>query len=295
MKGILQMSVGFVICFLATWSVVVPRSSAAAGFPPSTEPSVALVTATADELKPVVALMGDDVHEHRIHGHDIYTGRIDGHEIIATATGGGKTNAGATTMLVILTCHPRFVIMTGTAGGMSNELHPGDIVIAEQTAQSDYGTQRDTGFTARGTPDPVDGSTNPISIPSDQRLLECARKVPLDKLDLTPIAIDSSEDKHRPSVIFGTIVSNDVFSYSPKLCQQVRRLFHADAMDMESASAAQICYQQQVAFLAVRGITDQGNEQSGPNYERWRRISAANAANVSVGIIRSMLKEGTSP
>jgi len=198
-------------------------------------------------------------------------------------------------MLLILTVHPRFIVMSGTAGGMNDDLLPGDIVISERLAQSDYGTQRDVGFTARGTPNPSDGSRNPIFIPGEESLLAAARRLSANTLDLSPAAFKGVKPLRQPCILFGTIVSNDVFSDSPRLRQQVRRLFGADAMDMESAAVAQICYQQQVPFIAVRGITDGGDEQAGLNYERWRGVAAHNAATVCIEIVKMAINEDLTP
>ena len=60
----------------------------------------------------------------------VYIGKIGNNEIILTKSGVGKVCAAINTQYIIDTYNPDYIINTGVAGGISQELEVGDIVIA---------------------------------------------------------------------------------------------------------------------------------------------------------------------
>ena len=73
-------------------------------------------------------------------------------------TGIGKVNAAMTTTLVIEHYAPAEIIFSGIAGGLSDRVKPGDIVIGEKVGQHDFGLVSDAGMRVDELVSPTDGS-----------------------------------------------------------------------------------------------------------------------------------------
>ena len=69
----------------------------------------------------------------------IWRARWNGHDLVIVASGIGKVNAAMAVQAIIERYHPRAIIACGSAGGLSDEVLPGDLVIGERAIQHDAG------------------------------------------------------------------------------------------------------------------------------------------------------------
>jgi adenosylhomocysteine nucleosidase len=196
-------------------------------------------------------VMGKEVR--RIQGIDLVVGRIGGREVAVGWTGIGKVNAAMTSTLAVEHFRPAEVIFCGIAGAVNPELEPGDVVIGERTAQHDLGVWTEAGIENRGEINRMTGKRNPTFFGSDERLVRVAEEA---AEEVRPARADGAEAR----VIVGTVVTGDVFVMSRAKCEELRARLGADALEMEGAAAAQICYQFGVPFVVIRSISDDAGE-----------------------------------
>lgn len=210
-----------------------------------------------------------------IEGMEFVTGKLHGSPVVVAWTGIGKVNAAMTTTLLIEHFRPSGVIFFGIAGSVNPQLSPGDIVIAAETAHHDMGILEEEGFYNRGVINPLDGERNPVYLPADQRLLKLAEqaayRVELEKINTTV-------GERIPQIIKGIIVTGDVFVASPTKCKELRDMLNADAVEMEGAAVAQICYQRQIPHLVVRSISDKANQTAREDSMMFQEMAAKNSA-----------------
>lgn len=85
-------------------------------------------------------------------------------------------------------------------------------------------------------------------------------------------------------LLFGTIATGERFVENGDR-EHIRQKHNPLAVDMETASAAHVCYVNGVPFLAVRSVTDTG-EDSGPEaFERNCERASGLAAEITAGIL----------
>ncbi|MEW6208572.1 MAG: 5'-methylthioadenosine/adenosylhomocysteine nucleosidase [Acidobacteriota bacterium] len=241
----------------------------------------AILGAMGEEVALIESRLSDK-QERQVQGMTFFTGKLNGRPVVLARSGIGKVNAAVTTILLIEHFNPSEVIFTGIAGAINPELFPGDVVIAVSTAQHDYGANLADRFEHRGAPNPADGRRNPVFIPADARLLDAAerasRSVQFDK-----IKIDGEE--RAPRVIKGVVVTGDSFISSASKKAELRKLLEADAVEMEGAAVAQVCWQQSVPCLIIRSISDRADSNALRDIVNFQRIAARNSARLVAALL----------
>lgn len=222
----------------------------------------------------------ENMHDYSIEGIEVVTGRMYGRNVAIAWTGIGKVNAAMTSTLLMEYLRPSEVIFTGIAGALNPALEPGDIVIAQRTAQHDLGVWLETGLKNRGEINRFTGQRNPTFFMADKRLLRLA------ELAAEQGQLESIEGRRAARVITGVVVTGDTFVMSASKCAQLRADLGAEAVEMEGAAVAQICYQWNVPFIAIRAITDRADKQAMGDVETFQHVAAKNAAEVTAGIVR---------
>ena len=241
-----------------------------------------------EDSQPITAILGafnkevmmleeqlTDKQQQTIEGMRFVTGRLHGKSVVVAWTGIGKVNAAMTTTLLIEHFRPGEVIFSGIAGSVNPQLSPGDIVIAAETAHHDMGILRADGFYNRGVINPLDGWRNPVYLPADKRLLKLAEQA-ADQVVLETIKTTVGE--RTPKIIKGVVVTGDVFVASPAKCAELRERLNADAVEMEGAAVAQICYQRRIPHLVVRSISDKADETAREDSMMFQEMAAKNSA-----------------
>ena len=215
-------------------------------------------------------------------GVEFTAGSLGNRRIVVARAGIGKVNAAVTTTLLVEHFRPEEVIFTGIAGAVNPQLNPGDIVIGEKTAQHDYCMLTDEGPEEKGTKNPATGQRNPLYFRADERLLAlAARAAARVKLEEVP----SARGRRKPAITNGVIVTGDAFIASDIKKQELRERFSADAVEMEGAAVAQVCYFMEVPCLVVRSISDRADATAKVDVELFYRIAANNSASFVMELI----------
>jgi len=223
--------------------------------------------------------------EHSVEGISFFTGKLSSRQIVLAETGIGKVNAAMVTTLVIEKFEPDEVIFSGIAGALNPELSPGDIVIAEKIAQHDYGLVSDAGFETTATINPIDNLHNPLFFAADKRLLGVARTAG-ERVSLNQV--ETTEGLIQPKITTGVVVTGDCFVASNEFGRRLRESLGADAVEMEGAAVAQVCYQRKVPCIIIRSISDKADETAVADLERFQKMAARNSATLVAEMVQRL-------
>ena len=225
---------------------------------------------------------------HTIERMQFITGTLNGQNVVITRTGVGKVNAAMTATLIIEHFRPKRVIFTGVAGGLNPELQLGDIVIAQKTAQHDLGRLESTEIENTGVRNPINGKRNPVFFSADPELLQIAETA-LEGIELNPF--QTPQGQRLPRIIRGTVVTGDVFVASDAKRTALHKNLGADAVEMEGAAVAQICWQYNVPCLVIRSLSDNAGANASEDFKKYYKIAARNSAALVTRIISQLHSE----
>ena len=247
----------------------------------SNEPVTAILGAFEQEI----ILLEDeltDAQEQIIEEIRFVSGKLRGKRVVIAFTGIGKVNAAMTTTLLIEHFKPDKVIFTGIAGAVNRQLQPGDIVIAEKTAHHDMGTVWPEGLFHKGVKNRLSGWENPVFFDGDEQLLKLAERA-VQQVDLRSIRIISGQ--RSPKVVKGVVVTGDSFIASAEKCAELRKKLNADAVEMEGAAVAQLCFQRGIGYLVIRSISDSADEGAVLDKQTFYLLAAKNSSSLVIEMI----------
>lgn len=173
-----------------------------------------------------------------------HTGHIGRHDITAMQCGIGKVNAAIGTLTLIENFHPDLIINTGVAGDAGGGAGILDVVVADRIAYHDVWCGPGTEWgDAAGCP-------------------RYFKSMP---------ALTSLSCLNDGNIKHGLICSGDTFISKAEEVARIKSLFpEVMAVDMESASIAQVCYLKNVAFFCMRVISDTpGEDDNISQYENF--------------------------
>jgi adenosylhomocysteine nucleosidase len=242
----------------------------------------------------IIGAMDAEIEQFRNHlksakttqmlGVTFYEGSIENQPVVLVKSGIGKVNAALTTALLLQNFKPSDVIFTGIAGGVGENLLPGDIVISTQTAQHDFGQLSSEGINVWQTFNREEKS-NPLFFPCDSALISLAETAAANaQLRL----VRTYEAKRKPSITRGTIVTGDVFMASSQGKEKLIKDFNATAVEMEGGAVAQICFQEKVPYLVIRSISDTADENAERFYKKFIKVAAFNSASLVMEMLKLM-------
>ncbi|MCR4718483.1 MAG: 5'-methylthioadenosine/adenosylhomocysteine nucleosidase [Firmicutes bacterium] len=200
-----------------------------------------------------------DVRKEKISNIEYFSGKIGETETVIAKCGIGKVFAAICAQTMIMRFKPDVIVNIGVAGGLSQTLHIGDIVIADSVAQHDMDT------TALGDERGLLSEIGLVKIPADTGVL------------------NSLEDACRYSGInyeIGTIASGDEFVSSANKKQFIKDAFSAKACEMEGAAIGQVCFVNKVPFGVLRAISDGANDGANMDFPEFAAMAAENSAKV---------------
>lgn len=273
--------------FTAVFTIVIGAVSIIAT-ETSTPPLTAIIGASREEIR-LIERKIQDKKDHVFIGINFSQGKLNGRNVILAQTGVGKVNAAMTTAVLLDRFHPTEVIFTGIAGSINPTLQPGDVVIGEKTVQHDFGEWGMNGFRPNPTRNPVNEKTNPFFVPSDARLVGLAQKASA-RTEFTAIPLDN--EKRKPRCITGIIASGDAFIAAPSKKNELHKQIQADAVEMEGAAVAQICYQQGVPFIVIRSMSDNADAKANMDLKRFYQTAAGNSAQLVITLVELLNTSG---
>ena len=225
---------------------------------------------------------------HTIEGIQFLTGTLNNQNVVIARTGVGKVNAAMTATLVIEHFRPNRVIFTGVAGGLNPDLQIGDIVIAQKTAQHDLGILESTEVENIGVKNPINGQRNPVFFPADPDLLQITETA-MEGIELNPF--QTPQGQRNPRIVRGIVVTGDVFVATNAKRAALHKNFGADAVEMEGAAVAQICWQHNVPCLVIRSLSDNAGAGASEDFKKYYKIAARNSATLVTRIISQLHSE----
>ena len=220
--------------------------------------------------------------EQQVAGKRFVLGSFADTPIALTWTGMGKVNAAMITMLALQQFQPQALIGTGIAGALHPDHVTGDVVLAERVTHYDYGELTAEGVQIRPTKNPRTNESNPLFFPADSQLI---RSATTQLASIALMQLPESSASRPPRIHVGVIVTGDVFAPLVANRQRLHAQFGAQAIDMESAAMAQVCWVQAIPFLAIRGISDT-SDMATTQIQTYAALAMHNAMKLVANLLR---------
>lgn len=210
-------------------------------------------------------------------------GKIGENEVVCVVSRIGKVAASLTTAILIEKFKVDAIVFCGIAGGLSENVKIGDIVIGSECVQHDFYLS-DTDFFRI----PL---LNISNIPCDKALSEKC-KAAADKFCTGDKSDEinsffSSLNIKNPTVHTGIIASGDQFIQSNDKRNWIKdNISGVMCCEMEGAAVAQACYESGVPCAIIRVISDSADCDAEISFDKF--VSAASL--YSSAIIKNLLK-----
>ena len=207
-----------------------------------------------------------DVKKITILNKPAYTGILGDNEVIIMQCGMGKVSAGICAQAMIDSYHPDFIINTGCAGALDNDLKVGDVVISDNVIEWDLDLRE-------------------IGLPLGY--IDALGCVEMKASSLLANKIMQFKDEKINAKI-GTIVSGDQFVSTNEQRKTILKNFpSALCAEMEGAAVGHVCLQNDVPFCIIRSMSDTADGNSGTDFATF----SEQASQVSAKWLIKMLKQ----
>ena len=201
---------------------------------------------------------------YNVAGLDFYKGKINTKQVVIVRSGIGKVNAAVATQILIDDFSADEIINTGVAGALNDTLEISDIIIAKSLQYNDFDVSAfgyKIGYIPR-----MDTSIFYSDRMMMANILEEGRKL-----------------GYRIS--YGTISTGDQF-VTHKQKDAISELFNSDAVEMEGAAIAHVCYLNKIPFVIVRAISDNANGEAPKKYSEFEKEAAKKSAKLIIEILK---------
>ncbi|MBU5482973.1 5'-methylthioadenosine/adenosylhomocysteine nucleosidase [Clostridium sp. MSJ-11] len=199
-------------------------------------------------------------------GMEFNHGELWNNKVVIVKSGIGKVNAAVCTQILIDDFNVDAVINVGVAGGVGEDVYPGDVIIAENLVQHDMDS------TAFGDKRGQIPRLDTFDFKCDETLLLKSKR--------------ACEKMNNCKYFVGRIVTGDQFIADSDKIKWLSEEFSALACEMEGGSVAQVCYLNDIPFVVIRSASDNANNGAHMDYEKFKPI----AVNNSVTILKNMLE-----
>lgn len=211
----------------------------------------------------------EDVRIEQKAGMKFFSGKWHGKEAVVVRSGIGKVNAGICAQILADTYQTDYILNTGIAGSLKNEINIGDVVLSTDALQHDMDA---TGF---GYPLGVIPQMDNSDFIADEKLRklaeECCREV--------------CPDIHT---FAGRVVSGDQFVSDKEKKKWLTENFQAYCTEMEGAAIAQAAYLNQIPFLIIRAISDKADDSATMDYPTFEAIAVENSVKLLSAMVEKM-------
>lgn len=227
---------------------------------------IGIIGAMAVEVQALKDLM-DNAELKEISSVVFYRGKINGIDTVVAVAGVGKVNAAVCAQTMILEYSPDYIINTGVAGGLSEELKIGDVAVADKVAEHDMDTSPlgdELGFIT---------GIDRVYMPCDEYI--------------SGLMYDAAKSVDGINAVRGTIASGDQFIASEEQRGFIKKNFSAVAAEMEGAAIGHVCTMNNVKFGVLRAISDGANSDSTIDFPTFTKMAVKN----TVEIITKMLNK----
>lgn len=225
---------------------------------------IGIITAMSSEQKQLANQLENPTE--RKEGPFTYTeGTIKNNTIILMQCGIGKVNAAAGAVEMIRNFTPDCIISTGVAGGIDSCLNVMDVVVSSRIVYHDVWCGEGNAYGQ------IQGL--PLYFTGNETLYQCA------------ISLDTETAIHG-----GLICSGDKFITDRQELETIKANFPEGlAVDMESASIAQVCHLYEVPFISFRIISDTpGAEKHLEQYKNFWGEMADRSFHVTEAFLKAL-------
>ncbi len=225
---------------------------------------IGIITAMSSEQKQLANQLENPTE--RKEGPFTYTeGTIKNNTIILMQCGIGKVNAAAGAVEMIRNFAPDCIISTGVAGGSDSCLNVMDVVVSSRIVYHDVWCGEGNAYGQ------IQGL--PLYFTGNETLYQCA------------ISLDTETAIHG-----GLICSGDKFITDRQELETIKANFPEGlAVDMESASIAQVCHLYEVPFISFRIISDTpGAEKHLEQYKNFWGEMADRSFHVTEAFLKAL-------
>lgn len=196
----------------------------------------------------------EDSEEFTLGGYDFARGTLEGYPVIVSKTQVGMVNAATSTTLAIEELDPLVIINQGTMGGHDKELHRGDIVLGNETANINSFKSEWKDIGEGMDPANWEWRTSEINLSGDS--FEDVSVLNIDS-DYLAIAESVKDTYTKGEVVKGLIGSGDVWNKELDRINLIQEEFNTSGEEMETFAVAQVCKQLgDVPLLSVRILSN---------------------------------------
>lgn len=220
---------------------------------------IGIIAAMEEEMNAIKKLM-NEIKEIDIKNLKFIEGKIKKQDCVLVQCGVGKVNAARTTQLMIDNYEIEEIINVGSAGGLSDKLNVGDIVIGNKIVQYDFD------ITAFGH---KKGYISGVG-----EYVEC------DPNLISKIVNIVTETGGNYKVEQGIIATGDRFCNSVELKQTIIKEFNAIAVEMEGGAIAQVAFLNNVPVVIIRSISDSPNGNNEMDFEKYLELASSRCAEI---------------
>jgi adenosylhomocysteine nucleosidase len=220
---------------------------------------IAVLTAIPEEIAAFGAHLTETGRE-TVAGIAIHHGTLDGRSVVLAESGIGKVNAALAATVLFDRFGCSGIVFSGVAGGLDPHLAVGDLVIATDVIQHDYGAMAQGALEVyRAGALPFPEFRGDVALKADQALIAAARGALCDAR-------------------FGTILTGDYYLGCGQTRERLFSSFGGKAVDMESAAVAQVAEAFGAPWLIIRALSDLAGEDSRLDFQAFAREAARKAA-----------------
>ena len=232
-------------------------------------PRLAILTAIPEEIAAFGAHLVETGRD-LVAGVPIRLGTLDGRPVALAESGIGKVNAALAATILFDRFDCDGIVFSGVAGGLDPALSVGELVIASDVIQHDYGA------VVNGELEVYRAGTLPFpEVRGDVRF----------EADLRLISGAHNALAESPSVHFGTILTGDSYLGCGVTREKLFDRFAAKAIDMESGAVAQVANAFGAPWLIIRALSDLAGEDSRLDFQAFAAEAARKAA---AAVLKSM-------
>lgn len=199
-------------------------------------------------------------------GRNYFSGIINNISVVIVESGIGMVNAAIATQIMIDKFAPDYIINTGIAGSLDTNVHIKDVVVATDAVQHLFDVSK-YGYPLGQIP-----NKNVFSFESDKYLLEIISGLSLENI----------------SIHHGRIVSGDKFISDDIHKTFLKNTFNALCAEMEGASIAHVCFDNNIPFIIIRSISDNADDNASISYDEFEKIAADTSKTLTLKLIDSL-------
>ncbi|WP_100550900.1 5'-methylthioadenosine/adenosylhomocysteine nucleosidase [Caedibacter taeniospiralis] len=226
---------------------------------------IAILGAMEREIAPILEVIKPyEIKEYA--NNKYYLASYKGHDLVVACSKIGKVFSTLTAMVMIEHFGVKALFFSGVAGGVSDNICVGDLVVATQTVQHDID------ITAFGR---LKGEVPGSKIFTETcQLLKSKLKVVAIKMDL-PLKE-------------GIIATGDQFIHSAQTKRAIMEQFDAHAIEMEGGSVNLACHELNVPCLILRAISDTADGQAVNDFPRFVDMAAKRSADLILALVEEL-------